>query len=79
MEALACGLPVIATQDTGMKEYIRDGENGYVVPTGDREAILDRLMELYRSPLATTRSLLPDSYSEERDALPALSEVDFNA
>jgi glycosyltransferase involved in cell wall biosynthesis len=79
MEALACGLPVIATRDTGMNEYIRDQENGYVVPTGDRDAIIDRLMDLYRTPLATTRSLLPDHYWSERDAVPGLSDIDFNA
>jgi glycosyltransferase involved in cell wall biosynthesis len=79
MEALACGLPVIATRDTGMNEYIRDEKNGYVVPTGDRDAIIDRLMDLYRTPLATTRSLLPDHYWSERDAVPGLSDIDFNA
>ena len=25
MEALACGVPVVVTEDTGMKEYVRDG------------------------------------------------------
>ncbi len=43
MEALACGIPVIVTEDTGMKEYIQDGINGYVVTTGSWEAILERL------------------------------------
>lgn len=43
MEALACGVPVIVTEDTGMKTCVQEGKNGYVVPTGDWEAILDRL------------------------------------
>jgi len=58
VEALACGVPVIVTRDTGMKEYVRDGENGYVVPTGDLDALVHRLQRLALSPLATTRSLL---------------------
>ena len=51
MEALACGVPVIVTEDTGMKEAVREGANGYVVPTGDWEAILERLEHLRAAPL----------------------------
>ena len=42
-EALACGVPVIVTEDTGMKELVEEGVNGYIVPTGSWEAILERL------------------------------------
>jgi glycosyltransferase involved in cell wall biosynthesis len=49
LEAMACGLPVIVSEDTGMKEYVTEGINGYVVPTGDAEAILERLQAMYRS------------------------------
>ena len=42
-EALACSTPVIVTEDTGMKEIVIEGVNGYVVPTGKWEAILERL------------------------------------
>ncbi|MBE9013390.1 glycosyltransferase family 4 protein [Pseudanabaenaceae cyanobacterium LEGE 13415] len=52
MEALACGVPVIVTQDTGMKEHIQEGINGYVIPTGDWEALLEQLRQLARSPLS---------------------------
>jgi glycosyltransferase involved in cell wall biosynthesis len=48
MEALACGIPVIVTEDTGMKEHIREGINGYVVPTGSWEAILEKLEQIRR-------------------------------
>lgn len=48
MEALACGVPVIVTEHTGMKERVREGVNGYVVPTGDWSATLERLEHLYR-------------------------------
>jgi glycosyltransferase involved in cell wall biosynthesis len=61
MEALACGVPVITTEDTGMKEYIRPGENGFVVPTGNREAIRERLIQIAETPLARDHSLLPSS------------------
>ena len=52
MEALACGTPVVVTTDTGMKEYVKEGRNGYVIPTGDGKALLDRLVHLHQSPMA---------------------------
>jgi glycosyltransferase involved in cell wall biosynthesis len=42
-EAQACGVPVVVTQDTGMKEEVREGVDGWIVPTGDAEAIRERL------------------------------------
>jgi glycosyltransferase involved in cell wall biosynthesis len=56
MEALACGTPVIVTEDTGMKEHVVDGENGYVVPTGRWEALLERMEHVRRHPLAWTQA-----------------------
>ena len=52
MEALACGVPVIVTEDTGMKEYVQEGVNGYVVPTGNWEALLERLKACQVAKLA---------------------------
>ena len=43
MEALACGIPVIVTEDTGMKEYVQEGINGWIVRTGDVKALTERL------------------------------------
>jgi glycosyltransferase involved in cell wall biosynthesis len=51
MEALACGVPAIVSADTGMKDYIREGVNGYVVPTGDIDALVDRLQICRDRPL----------------------------
>ena len=48
-EALACGLPVIVTEDTGARELVAEGVNGWVVPTGSVEAIHARLEQLARS------------------------------
>jgi glycosyltransferase involved in cell wall biosynthesis len=51
MEALRCGVPVIVTADTGMKEHVREGVNGYIVPTGNAEAILETLKSMLKRPL----------------------------
>ena len=63
MEALACGVPVIVTEDTGMKEHVREGQNGYIVPTGDWQAIYERLEYLSRNQLVplTYPASLPQS------------------
>lgn len=61
MEALACGTPVVVTEDTGMKEHVRDGQNGYVIPTGDVDALLKRLDMIRNQPLARTTSLIHDT------------------
>jgi glycosyltransferase involved in cell wall biosynthesis len=45
-EALACGVPVVVTEDTGMKELIAPGRTGWVVPTGSWQAILEVLSTL---------------------------------
>lgn len=50
LEALCCGVPVIVTEDTGMKEYVVHGENGYIVPTGDADAIVDYLNKIADTP-----------------------------
>lgn len=54
MEALACSVPVVVTEDTGMKEYVREGVNGFVVPTGQWEPIVQRLEFLAKHPLRGT-------------------------
>ena len=45
-EAHACGLTMILTENTGMKEFIRPGENGLVVPTGNVDALYQSLQAL---------------------------------
>lgn len=46
LEAAACATPVIASNSPGIRESIRDGETGYLVPHGDAAAMaaaMDRL------------------------------------
>lgn len=54
-EAMASGIPVIVTKNTGAADIIADGENGYVVPAGDRDAICERLKNLADNPSLVRR------------------------
>lgn len=55
-EAMACGLPVVVTDQCGAAEWVRPGESGWVVPAGDEGALAgvfcealtcrDRLVEM---------------------------------
>ena len=49
-DALALGVPVIATRHAGLPEEVIDGENGFVVDEGDYEAIAERILYVSANP-----------------------------
>ncbi len=52
-EALAAGVPVIVSEDTGMKELIDPGRDGAILPTGDIDALTQAIEAAYRGELLT--------------------------
>ena len=50
LEAMACGLPVVVSENTAGPEVVADGSQGYVVPIRDPDSIAERLLELYDNP-----------------------------
>jgi glycosyltransferase involved in cell wall biosynthesis len=50
VQAMACGLPVIATPNTGAEDVLTDGQEGFIVPIRDSRAIRERLEWLLEHP-----------------------------
>jgi glycosyltransferase involved in cell wall biosynthesis len=50
LEAMASGLPIIATDIYGHRGLVRDGDNGFLVPVEDSKAIAGALQRLAFDP-----------------------------
>ena len=50
-QAMACGLPVIVTENVGAADIVQDGVEGFVVPIRDVAALKERLLVLYEDAL----------------------------
>lgn len=49
LEAMAYGLPVLASTGGAVKEFIHNGTNGFLVPEGDTQKCADIIVNLHRS------------------------------
>jgi alpha-maltose-1-phosphate synthase len=67
---MACGVPVIVSENTFGSDVIRDGHNGFVVPIRDVDAIVERVRQLagdeaLRSSMGTNARITAEQYSWE--------------
>jgi glycosyltransferase involved in cell wall biosynthesis len=46
VEAGACGTPSLASDSPGLRDSVRHGETGYLVPHGDEQALAERMLQL---------------------------------
>ena len=46
-QAMACGLPIICTTNTGGADIIRDGKEGFIIPIRDVNALKEKILYLY--------------------------------
>jgi glycosyltransferase involved in cell wall biosynthesis len=70
LEALAMGLPVVATDISGNREVVSHGENGLLVPPDDPDALRAALLEIIEDPdryqrMSRTARKLADQYRWE--------------
>jgi starch synthase len=49
-EAMACGCPIIGSENTGGEDLFDDGYEGFIVPIRDSDAITERLERLAQDP-----------------------------
>lgn len=82
-EALGHGVPVVAFDTGGVREWLEDGETGFIVPEQDTAGMALRLETLYREPALRKRmgslgkTRIRERFSQERffDALERLMET----
>ncbi len=46
-EALSCGLPIITTENTGGKDFVKENNNGFITPIRDTSKTVEILYKLY--------------------------------
>lgn len=68
-QAMACELPLVCTENTGGQDLIEEGEQGFVVPIRDAEALKEKILWCYenqeqcREMGRSARRRVQDSYS----------------
>jgi glycosyltransferase involved in cell wall biosynthesis len=50
LEAMACGLPVIASDASAAPDLITNGHEGFIVPTNNLEALIETMRKCVNSP-----------------------------
>jgi glycosyltransferase involved in cell wall biosynthesis len=66
LEALACGVPVVASAVGGLNDTIRDGETGWQVPVGDAGALARAIVQILENPGEAARRTLEGAHRVER-------------
>lgn len=87
MEAMAAGLPVVASNVGGIPELVRDGHNGRLVPPGDVDALARALVDVLGDPERAERfgragrRVIEETYSFDRmvEQFETLYETEYGA
>jgi phosphatidyl-myo-inositol alpha-mannosyltransferase len=55
LEAMACETPIVCSDILGFRDVVADGREALMVPSGDRDAIADALVQVLESPSLARR------------------------
>lgn len=50
LEAMAAGLPIVSADVGGVSDLVTDGENGFLVPSEDADAMAEEILHLVETP-----------------------------
>lgn len=64
LEAMACGVPVIASDFAAPKEYVIDGYNGYKFEVGEYNELADKILYLTNLEVSEYRELKKNAFLE---------------
>lgn len=83
LEAMSCGLPVIASNIGGNNELVIHGENGFLFNLSEPDTLCQYMLEVIRSDLfvsmsAASRKMVEDRYSWAVSAKKILSPKDIS-
>ncbi|MFT4680394.1 MAG: glycosyltransferase involved in cell wall biosynthesis [Granulosicoccus sp.] len=66
LEAMACGIPVVGSNDFGLKEYLESGQTGEAFPTGDGKAFVGATLKtLQQLDNYNPRKVVLEKYSKQ--------------
>lgn len=72
IEAMAAGLPIVATATTGSREIVQEGINGFLVPIGDSQALARKVLYLLNNPAKAEemgkrgRQIVREKFNQEK-------------
>ena len=81
LEAMALGVPVVATDAGGVSEVVIDGRTGVSVPQKDTGKLADAISRIYSDPaacesrIAAAQQLLRDSFDSRKNARAFLEAI----
>lgn len=73
VEAMACGVPVVAVRSGGVPEIVRDGLDGFLVSAGDLSGIAGAVLKILRDD--ELRNRLSESALERAECFPVATYV----
>jgi glycosyltransferase involved in cell wall biosynthesis len=79
LEAMFCGLPIVATNKGGQTDIITDGKNGILVSPGDAKVLDDAISDMMSSPDKRKSMSLANRENVKRYNISSVAERYMNA
>jgi glycosyltransferase involved in cell wall biosynthesis len=75
IEAMACGVPVIASNNGGMKEIVKNGENGFLFEINNKEDLKEKILKAMNMTF-NTREYVKNNFTWKITVNKLLEEID---